>query len=36
MQSLQKRIEEDLNKIGNNRKLVRSFFCAKTVVYAKN
>lgn len=33
-ESLQKRIEEDLLKIGNNRKLVRSFFCAKSVVYA--
>ena len=35
-ESLQKRIEEDLNKIGNNRSLVRSFFCAKSVFYAKD
>lgn len=35
-ESLQERIEEDLNKIGNNRELVRSFFCAKSVVYAKD
>jgi len=35
-ESLQKRIEEDLNKVKNNRKLVRSFFCAKSVVYAKD
>lgn len=35
-ESLQKRIEEDLNKISNNRELVRSFFCAKSVVYAKD
>jgi transposase len=35
-ESLQKRIEEDLQKMGNNRKLVRSFFCAKSVVYAKD
>lgn len=35
-ESLQKRIEEDLNKVKNDRKLVRSFFCAKSVVYAKD
>jgi transposase len=35
-ESLEKRIEEDLNKIGNNPKLVRSFFCAKSVFYAKD
>jgi transposase len=35
-ESLRKRIEEDLSKIGNSRKLVRSFFCAKSVVYAKD
>lgn len=35
-ESLQERIEEDLNKIGNSRELVRSFFCAKSVVYAKD
>ena len=33
---LQERIEEDLSGIGNNRQLVRSFFCAKSVVYAKD
>lgn len=35
-ESLEKRIEEDLLKIGKNRKLVRSFFCAMSVVYAKD
>ena len=35
-ESLQKRIEEDLNKVKNDRKLVRSFFCAKSVAYAKD
>lgn len=35
-ESLQKRIEEDLNALGKNRKLVRSFFCAKSVAYAKD
>jgi transposase len=35
-ESLQERIEEDLSGIGNNRQLVRSFFCAKSVVYAKD
>jgi len=35
-ESLQNRIEEDLQKIGKNRKLVRSFFCATSVVYAKD
>ena len=35
-ESLQKRIEEDLNAVRKNRKLVRSFFCAKSVVYAKD
>ena len=35
-ESLQKRIEEDLNKIGDNHKLVRSFFCAESVFYAKD
>jgi transposase len=33
-ESLQKRIEEDLNAIQQNRQLVRSFFCADSVVYA--
>jgi transposase len=35
-ESLQKRIEEDLNTVKNNRSLVRSFFCAESVVYAKD
>jgi transposase len=35
-ESLQKRIEEDLNSVRKNRKLVRSFFCAESVVYAKD
>lgn len=35
-ESLRQRIEEDLNKIGNNRKLVRAFFCAESVFYAKD
>ncbi len=33
-ESLQKRIEEDLNAIKRNRQLVRPFFCADSVVYA--
>jgi transposase len=35
-ESLQRRINEDLNRIKGNKKLVRSFFQAKTVVYAKD
>lgn len=35
-ESLQKRIEEDLHALQNNRELVRSFFCAESVVYAKD
>jgi len=35
-ESLQRRIEEDLNNIGNNCKLVRSFFCAESVFYARD
>jgi transposase len=35
-ESLQKRIEQDLNSVSNNRKLVRSFFCADSVAYAKD
>jgi hypothetical protein len=34
-ESLQVRIDEDLNRIKGSKKLVRSFFEAKTVVYAK-
>ena len=33
-ESLQSRIDEDLNKVRGNRKLVQSFFHAKSVVYA--
>ena len=35
-ESLQKRIDQDLNSVRKNRKLVRSFFCANSVVYAKD
>lgn len=35
-ESLQNRIEKDLADIQKNRKLVRSFFCAESVVYAKD
>ena len=33
-ESLQKRIDQDLNALKENRQLVRSFFCAPSVVYA--
>ena len=33
-ESLRKRIEEELEALRTNRKLVRSFFCAESVVYA--
>jgi len=33
---LKARIEEDLLKIKQNPALVRSFFCADSVVYAKD
>jgi transposase len=35
-ESLKDRIEEDLLKIHSNPALVRSFFCAESVVYAKD
>ena len=35
-ESLRKRVEEDLIAIHQDRKLVRSFFCADSVAYAKN
>jgi len=35
-ESLRERVEEDLAKIKANRNLVRSSFCADTVVYAKD
>jgi transposase len=35
-ESLRKRIEEDLNAIKRDRRLVQSFFCAESVVYAKD
>jgi len=35
-ESLQKRIEQDLNALKENRGLIRSFFCAESVVYAKD
>jgi transposase len=35
-ESLRQRVESDLTAIQQNRKLVRSFFCAESVVYAKD
>jgi len=35
-ESLQRRIEEDLSSVQQNPGLVRSFFCAESVVYAKD
>jgi transposase len=35
-ESLRDRVEEDLAQIQGNRQLVRSFFCADSVVYAKD
>jgi transposase len=35
-ESLRRRIEDDLIAIHHNRKLVRSFFCAQSVAYAKD
>jgi transposase len=35
-ESLQKRIEQDLAALAKNRSLVRSFFCAESVAYAKD
>ena len=35
-ESLRRRIEDDLIAIMQNRKLVRSFFCAPSVTYAKD
>ena len=35
-ESLQKRIEQDLNALKENSGLIRSFFCAESVVYAKD
>ena len=35
-ESLRKRVENDLTAIQQDRKLVRSFFCAESVVYAKD
>jgi transposase len=35
-ESLKARIEEDLNAIKDNWELVKSFFCAESVVYAKD
>jgi transposase len=35
-ESLQKRVEEDLRAVQQNRKLVRSFFRAESVAYAKD
>ncbi len=35
-ESLRDRVEEDLANIRGNRRLVRSFFCAESVVYAKD
>ena len=35
-ESLRERVENDLTAIQRDRKLVRSFFCAESVVYAKD
>jgi transposase len=35
-ESLRERVENDLNTIKKDRRLVRSFFCAESVVYAKD
>ena len=35
-ESLRERVEEDLANIHGNRRLVRSFFCGESVVYAKD
>jgi transposase len=35
-ESLRKRIEQDLSALKDNRALVRSFFCAESVVYTKD
>jgi len=35
-ESLSDRVEDDLNKIKLNPSLVRSFFCAESVGYAKD
>jgi len=35
-ESLRERVENDLTAIQQDRKLVRSFFCAESVVYAKD
>jgi len=35
-ESLQKRVEQDLNALKKNSGLIRSFFCAESVVYAKD
>lgn len=35
-ESLRERVEHDINHLQQNRALVRSFFCAESVVYAKD
>ncbi len=35
-ESLRDRVEQDIVNIQGNRKLVRSFFCAESVCYAKD
>ena len=35
-ESLRERVEQDIADLHNNRKLVRSFFCAESVAYAKD
>jgi hypothetical protein len=35
-ESLRKRVEEDLRNLHGNAQLVRSFFGAETVLYAKD
>jgi hypothetical protein len=35
-ESLRDRVEQDITHLQNNPKLVRSFFCATSVAYAKD
>jgi transposase len=35
-ESLRERVEQDIANLQKNRKLVRSFFCAESVAYAKD
>jgi len=35
-ESMRARVEQDLANIKSNRELIRSFFCAASVAYAKD